>query len=168
MTRLQSEFPRDVRNQAVYAGDALDIAGINQRLRSLYQAHNNLPGSSDWLYAGKDVPYLSAWTSYHSFDLSGVFCLPRFRRVGYDYVEIEGVARQNPFNGANVFIWRMPDGFIPYNTKSFTQNSANGVSSGQVLGLATGANAGLVLWQGLVNTDFVWLDNIRYSLIPSR
>lgn len=167
MTRSQFEFPRDNRNQAQYTGDGPDLATINHRLRRLYDAHNNIPGNGDWLYVGKDVPFLSAWAR-HSNATAGN---PRFRREGYDMVRIEGACEQVPFNAGNNVIWRMPDGFIPADTKVFIAFSANlnaARDDGEIRGYSAGASAGQVIWNGGVSTAWLYLDNISYCLSPSK
>ena len=167
MTQAQLDYPRDISNQVQYLGDATDVAGINQRLRRLYDAHNNIPGTTEWLYVGKDVPWLNSWHNWRD-DVPQSFCATRFRRFGYDVVEIEGMAR-NLLAPPQTNMWQMPDGFIPQNSKRVViwTNAPVAIGTLDIVGLEVGANVGMVQC-GSNSIGQVALDNIRYSLIPSK
>lgn len=88
---IATNYPRDPRNQLIIATTTNpdSFASINARLRALTEAHNNIPGTGPWMYVGRDVPFLAGFSAIHVPQ----YCLPRFRRVGYDMIEIEGVIR---------------------------------------------------------------------------
>lgn len=173
MTQQQLDYPRDVKNQVSDPRDSADIAGVNRRLREVFSVINNLPGTAEWQYVGEAVKFLGAWVPG-----SGTFGLewgaPRFRRVGYDEVQIEGLIRQTPYNAAAPIMWVMPEGFIPKTNKVFDVN-CNGPGAPNYASArldlygysAVGVVPGSVSFvaPGFVNgSDYVSLDNIRYSL----